>query len=136
MNSILRVYANRKEKAIKEEMNIKIDEALKNNETYNAYMKLKSEFKDAIRELYLNQDQANKVLKDTEIKWNFRYKLIDGFTTEEVEEIKKEYKEKLNELNDLVVEVQAMLDICDTKEEIEDVLVTYNIIDKKTKRIV
>ena len=57
------------------------------------------------------------------------------FKDEKIKEFEKQEQEELTNLNKLIEEVNAMLEICSSRAEILEVLKNYNIVDNKGKLV-
>ena len=66
----------------------------------------------------------------------FGYFINSDFKNDEIKSLENEMVNKINELNDLVKTVKAHVGIAKTKEEVEEILTRYGIIDKKGKLVI
>ena len=66
----------------------------------------------------------------------YRYYTNDCIRNEEIEKVESDMANKIEEINDLVETVKAHVGIAKTKEEVEEILTRYGIIDKKGKLVI
>ena len=118
MEEILEIYRHR-------EM-LKIEQNCKEN-----VEKIKQE--DALKK------EIEEFTKEIQKKYNveeidFDYKYTEGTREKEKNEYERMGKEKVK-ISNIIEEVQAQLSLCETYDQKINVLVNYNIIDKKTKKL-
>ena len=130
----------------------KLIEIRKNNDIIKKIDEIMENAEKALNDLYLSQlskEDLEKVKNGEKIdssKYPFeRYSKIElcyegcgkniSFENDEIKAIKKETDEDLQELKELVKTVKAHVGIAKTKEEVEDILTKYGILDKKGKLV-
>lgn len=147
--NLIDLYANKHKENIEKETKEKIEELRKKCDVINKYNELQEKYKNELKELYLSQfteeEKAQIVLgnltdEDKQLKNNLayldRYCINNSFKPDGYENLMDERSEKINELNDLVKMVKAHIGIAKTKEEVEEILTRYGIIDKKGKLVI
>ena len=130
----------------------KLIEIRKNNDIIKKIDEIMENAEKALNDLYLSQlskEDLERVKNGEKIdssKYPFeRYSKIElcyegcskniSFENDEIKAIKKEADEDLQELKELVKTVKAHVGIAKTKEEVEDILTKYGILDKKGKLV-
>ena len=106
--------------------------------------KLWSELKET-KEKIIKADEITKRVAEFKEKLEEDYKMyvsvdlnIGALTKESEEEIAKaehEHDVEIQALKERVKEIRAQLQICENYEQKMNILITYEIIDKKTKQI-
>lgn len=155
--NLIDLYANKHRESIEKETKEKIEELRKRCDVINKYNELVKQFEKDCDELYLSQfteEEKNKMLLNSEIAFdNYKplrerniyngpinsenhYFINFDFKNEEIERIESDMTNKIEEINDLVKTVKAHVGIAKTKEEVEEILTRYGIIDKKGKLVV
>lgn len=137
MNKILNIYKERKERKITKEFDELVEKEYNEVEFIQVYNNLVKAFEDALKELYEDETNKNeKYMRNTGISCNmYKYSLIGNTRSEIFNSHKDEMNEKLKEVENLVNEVQAMLDLTSDYDKQIEILKNYNIIDKKTLKI-
>ena len=155
--NLIDLYANKHRESIEKETKEKVQELRKKCDVINKYNELVEQFEKDCDELYLSQfteEEKNKMLLNSEIAFdNYKplrerniyngpinsenhYFINFDFKNEEIERIESDMTNKIEEINDLVKTVKAHVGIAKTKEEVEEILTRYGIIDKKGKLVV
>ena len=67
--------------------------------------------------------------------WRNKYSINHTYTNNEIMKLETDMVNKVEELNDLAKTVKAHVGIAKTKEEVEEILTRYGIIDKKGKLV-
>lgn len=149
--NLIDLYANKHRESIEKETKAKIEELRKKCDVINKYNELVEQFEKDCDELYLSQfteeekknalsnaKELNDVDKQLQRKLCSydRYIINEMFQTEDIINTMEEMKQKECEINDLVKTVKAHVGIAKTKEEVEEILTRYGIIDKKGKLVV
>lgn len=147
---LIDLYASKYKESIEKETREKVEELRKNCDVINKYNELVEQFKKDCDELYLSQfteeekmdiiadkqiGDADKQLQRSYRTWD-KYKVNKCFNPEGYKELMNEQQEKINDVNDLVKTVKAHVGIAKTKEEVEEILNRYGIIDKKGKLVI
>lgn len=152
--NLIDLYANKHRDSITKETNKKIKDIRENNEIFKKVDEIMSNAEKELNDLYLSQ-LSNEDLENIKngihidsgkypfvreagricLGYNNGYKNI-GFKNEEIKKLENEMNNKIEELNDLVKTVKAHVGIAKTKEEVEEILTRYGIIDKKGKLVV
>lgn len=150
--NLIDLYANKHREIIEKEAKEKVEELRKKCDVINKYNELVEQFKKDCDELYLSQfteeekskilinldmiDDADMQLRTTGGPSELKYYINKNFRNDDYYKLMDERESKLNEINDLVKTVKAHVGIAKTKEEVEEILTRYGIIDKKGKLVV
>ena len=149
--NLIDLYANKHRESIEKETKEKVEELRKKCDVINKFNELVEQFEKDCDELYLSQfteeekknalsnaKELNDVDKQLQRKLCSydRYIINEMFQTEDIINTMEEMKQKECEINDLVKTVKAHVGIAKTKEEVEEILTRYGIIDKKGKLVV
>lgn len=147
--NLIDLYANKHKESIEKETKEKVEELRKKCDVINKYNELKEKYKNDLKELYLSQFTEEEIKEmtfarlndeDKQLRYNpavyNSYSVNDFFKPDGYENLMDERSEKLDEVNDLVKMVKAHIGIAKTKEEVEEILTRYGIIDKKGKLVV
>lgn len=149
--NLIDLYANKHKENIEKETKEKVEELRKKCDVINKYNELVEKFEKDCDELYLSQfteEEKNEILvnedciddSDMQLRnsgeCSLKYYTNKNFHNEEYFEIMNDRDKKLNEINDLFKTVKAHVGIAKTKEEVEEILTRYGIIDKKGKLVI
>lgn len=149
--NLIDLYANKHKENIEKETKEKIEELRKKCDVINKYNELVEKFEKDCDDLYLSQfteEEKNEILigkdciddSDMQLKvsggCHLKYYTNNNFHNEEYFEIMNDRNKKINEINDLAKMVKAHIGIAKTKEEVEEILTRYGIIDKKGKLVI
>lgn len=150
--NLIDLYANKHRESIEKEAKEKVEELRKKCDVINKYNELVEQFKKDCDELYLSQfteeekskilinldmiDDADMQLRTTGGPSELKYYINKNFRNDDYYKLMDERENKLNEINDLVKTVKAHVGIAKTKEEVEEILTRYGIIDKKGKLVI
>lgn len=149
--NLIDLYANKHKENIEKETKEKIEELRKKCDVINKYNELVEKFEKDCDELYLSQfteEEKSKILINNECIYDsdmqlrnsgecqLKYYTNNNFHNEEYFEIMNDRDKKINEINELVKMVKAHICIAKTKEEVEEILTRYGIIDKKGKLVI
>lgn len=150
--NLINLYANKHKENIEKETKEKVEELRKKCDVINKYNELVEQFEKDCDELYLSQfteeekskilinqdmiDDADMQLRTTGGPSEVKYYTNKNFLSDGYYELMDEKENKLNEINDLVKIVKAHVGIAKTKEEVEEILTRYGIIDKKGKLVI
>lgn len=148
--NLVDLYANKHKENIEKETKNKIEELKKHCEIINKYTELVKQFENDCDELYLSQftnEEKNRIVSEQriddsakELRRNYggfdKYLVNKNFEPEGLKEVIDENDESILEVNDLAKMVKAHIGIAKTKEEVEEILKRYNIIDKKSGKLV
>lgn len=150
--NLIDLYANKHRESIEKETKEKVQELRKKCDVINKYNELVEQFEKDCDELYLSQfteeeknevlikqdmiDDANMQLRITGGQSELKYYTNKNFRNDDYYKLIDEEENKLSEINDLVKTVKAHVGIAKTKEEIEEILTRYGIIDKKGKLVI
>ena len=121
MKNILEIYKERKRAKIEKEHRA-IKESIREEDEISQILK-----------------NANKLIQETDPTRVFPELLIDIYSTKTLEkekEVDKEYREKINELNEMVEEIEGYFAMTTDFTERKAILRNYDIIDKKGKLII
>lgn len=149
--NLIDLYANKHRENIEKETKEKVEELRKKCDVINKFNELVEQFEKDCDELYLSQfteeekknalsnvKELNDIDKQLQRKLCSydRYIINEMFQTEDIINTMEEMKQKECEINDLVKTVKAHVGIAKTKEEVEEILTRYGIIDKKGKLVI
>lgn len=150
--NLIDLYANKHRESIEKETKEKVQELRKKCDVINKYNELVEQFEKDCDELYLSQftdEEKSKIIAEQHIVNDadkqlgasgdlneYKYCINYDFCNDDYYELMNEEKNKLNEINDLVKTVKAHVGIAKTKEEVEEILTRYGIIDKKGKLVI
>ena len=150
--NLIDLYANKHRESIEKETKEKVEELRKKCDVINKYNELVEQFEKDCDELYLSQfteeeknkilinqdmiDDADMQLRTTGEPSKAKYYTNKNFCNDDYYKLMDERENKLNEINDLVKTVKAHVGIAKTKEEVEEILTRYGIIDKKGKLVI
>lgn len=150
--NLIDLYANKHRKSIEKETKEKVEKIRNESSIKKQYDEITQKCKDDLQKLYISQftDEEIEKVKETleglsgyqkELQHKtsiceFGYFINSDFKNDEIESLENEMINKINELNDLVKTVKAHVGIAKTKEEVEEILTRYGIIDKKGKLVV
>lgn len=144
--NLIDLYANKHKESIEKETNEKIEELRKNCDVINKYKELVEQFEKECDELYLSQfteEEKNEILTNQDIiddsnmqlrrnnGYLYNYAVNENFKSNEYYDAVNERNKKLFEVDNLVKTVKAHIGIAKTKEEVEEILTRYGIINKK-----
>lgn len=150
--NLIDLYANKHKENIEKETKEKVEELRKKCDVINKFNELVEQFEKDCDELYLSQfteeekneilinqdmiDDADMQLRTTGEPSKAKYYTNKNFCNDDYYKLMDERENKLNEINDLVKTVKAHVGIAKTKEEVEEILTRYGIIDKKGKLVI
>ena len=150
--NLIDLYANKHRESIEKETKEKVEELRKECNVINKYNELVEQFEKDCDELYLSQfteEEKSKILinqdmiddDDMQLRTTggpseVKYYTNKNFRNDDYYKLMDERENKLNEINDLVKTVKAHVGIAKTKEEVEEILTRYGIIDKKGKLVI
>lgn len=151
--NLIDLYAKKAEEKLVKDNAIKNAKIRNNDETLKKFNEIMENTKIKLEELYISQLDEKDLLKFREGKkiasgkYPFvRFEEIDvtmsgamidpDFTNDEIVLNSLELSKKIDELHDLVKTVKAHVGIAKTKEEVEEILTRYGIIDKKGKLVI
>lgn len=142
---ITRLYFDREIQKINKECDEKIKEYKESNAIVAQYEALTKDYLDKINELYINQipeDKSESDIDNKELAIIKRYNdgefympfiINKSYTDDKIKTILSEAEEKKAKITEKIQEIDIMLGICNTREEIIEVLSNYDIVDKKGK---
>lgn len=149
--NLIDLYANKHKENIEKETKEQTEELRKKCDVINKYNELVEKFEKDCDDLYLSQfteEEKNEILiakdciDDSGMQLrvsggcHLKYYTNNNFHNEEYFEIMNDRDKKINEINELVKMVKAHIGIAKTKEEVEEILTRYGIIDKKGKLVI
>lgn len=150
--NLIDLYANKHRESIEKETKEKVEKIKNESSIKKQYDEITQKCKDDLQKLYISQftDEEIEKIKETleglsgyqkELQHKtsiceFGYFINSDFKNDEIKSLENEMVNKINELNDLVKTVKAHVGIAKTKEEVEEILTRYGIIDKKGKLVV
>ena len=135
---ILEIYKVRKMKAIDQEFEEKRESLENKNEIINRYKEIVNTFQADMDE-FVNEEKvkASGFIMQTPYFDNYRYELNRPKINELFDDINKERTDKFQELDRLIDEVKAMIDIVpkdgNYDAKVVEILKSYEILDKKGK---
>lgn len=153
--NLIDLYANKHRESIEKETKEKVEELRKECDVINKFNELVEQFQKDCDELYLSQfteeeigdynlkryrlNDMDKQLKARNIRNgldDYSYYINTRFSNEQIVKVESDMTNKIEEINDLVKTVKAHVGIAKTKEEVEEILTRYGIIDKKGKLVI
>lgn len=150
--NLIDLYANKHRESIEKKTKEKIEKIRNESSIKKQYDEITQKCKDDLQKLYISQftDEEIEKVKETleglsgyqkELQHKtsiceFGYFINSDFKNDEIKSLENEMINKINELNDLVKTVKAHVGIAKTKEEVEEILTRYGIIDKKGKLVI
>ncbi len=150
--NLIDLYANKHRESIEKETKEKIEKIKNESSIKKQYDEITQKCKDDLQKLYISQftDEEIEKVKETleglssyqkELQHKtsiceFGYFINSDFKNDEIKSLENEMINKINELNDLVKTAKAHVGIAKTKEEVEEILTRYGIIDKKGKLVI
>ena len=151
--NLIDLYAKKAEEKLVKDNAIKNAKIRNNDETLKKFNEIMENTIIQLEELYISQLDEKDLLKFREgkkidsgkypfvrfeeIDVTMRGAMIDpDFTNDEIALNSLELSKKIDELHDLVKTVKAHVGIAKTKEEVEEILTRYGIIDKKGKLVI
>lgn len=147
--NLIDLYANKHRESIEKETKERVEELRKKCDVINKYNELVEKYKNDLKELYLSQFTEEEIKEMTFVRLNDEdkqlrynpaiynsYSVNGSFKPDGYESLMDGRSEKLDEINDLVKTVKAHVGIAKTKEEVEEILTRYGIIDKKGKLVI
>lgn len=151
--NLIDLYVNKKEEKIRTDAKEQIGKIRNESEIEKKFREILETAKKQLNELYLSQlsDEDSEKIKNGEEVDEEKYQFVrDGeieldydncyinadFVNDEIEEINHNMSKQLKEVQDLAKLVKAHVGIAKTKEEVEEILERYGIIDKKTGKLV
>ena len=139
MNKVLNLWFERKqEKIIKKYAEMEQDFINNHYSVVKSYNELVEQFEKDLDDLY-KFDKVNEqfVLEEISDKNTIKYDIdFDKLSCEFTDKHIKEKQGELKELAKIREEVEAQLSLSNELKHQQEVLIQYNIIDKKTKKIV
>ena len=139
MNKVLNLWFERKqEKIIKKYAEMEQDFINNHYSVVKSYNELVEQFEKDLDDLY-KFDKVNEqfVLEEISDKNTIKYDIdFDKLSREFTDKHIKEKQGELKELAKIREEVEAQLSLSNELKHQQEVLIQYNIIDKKTKKIV
>lgn len=132
--NIIDYITNKRIKKVEEELKTKIKEIKYSNPIIKTYLELEGNFNKAMDELFDSQDIEAPVLKVNKYEPHMKYVIAKEVNSEEIDKLKGEAQNKVKQFIDNRDITMMMLTYAETKEEVEDVLITYGYLDKKTKQ--
>lgn len=152
VNLVDLIFKGKEEKIVKES-DKKIIKIREKNKTISKLEEIIERAEKEINELFLSQlteEDLQKVKEGKFIEYNKYPLVIDSdlfvdfeggyrnyeFMNEEIKEILVDKSTKIDELRELKKQVQAHIAIAKTKEETEEILRAYGLLDKKGKLVI
>lgn len=141
---IIQIYKDNRRASIDKKYDKEFTELKNSNEKMEEYKNLVNAFEASLMELYTSQFEEGQTESNVDKKGlaivnlgenNYRYEINESYYPEEAKALEDKKQVEINELTQLCAEVSSLLGICKTKEEIEDVLVSYDIMDKKSRKL-
>lgn len=145
--NLIDLYANKHRESIEKEVTEKVEELRKHFDIIDKYNELVKEFEKASNELYLSQfteEEQKEILLNGDViddedmqlrKIGDEYYANKNFKTDEYFDVMNARNKEISKIDDLVKTVKAHVGIAKTKEEVEEILTRYGIIDKKGKLV-
>ena len=151
--NLIDLYVNKKEEKIRKDAKEQIRKIRNESEVEKQFREILETAKKKLNELYLSQlseedtekikngeevdEEKYQFVRDGEIELDYDNCYINAdFVNDEIKEINDNMSKQLKEVQDLAKLVKAHVGIAKTKEEVEEILERYGIIDKKTGKLV
>lgn len=137
MNKVLKLYVERHTEMINEKYDELVNKDYNNMEIVSTFKELITDFESKLEALFEEDSNEGRpalvrIVTDNIYKYDLNSDVIKNDIFKRYEEGKNR---ELKELKDLEEEVEAQLSLSDDIDYTLDVLVRYNIIDKKTNKI-
>ena len=139
MNKVLELWYTRNHNSIIDEYDKKEMEFNNSKELVIKYKEIIERFENELEELYKSEENIeNNYIKDNNLSESiYKYKInYNKLKDEFLENYVTERDEKLHELDELKKEIDAQLSLSSELDYQREVLTTYGILDKKTKKMV
>lgn len=139
MNKVLELWYARKHDKIMKDYEEKEREFNKSKELVIKYKEIIERFENELEELYNCEEniEKNYIIYNNLSESMYKYKInYDKLKDEFLENYVVERNKKLNELDKLKEEIDAQLSLSSELDYQIEVLTTYGILDKKTKKMV
>ena len=131
-NKVLDLYVERKRKAIKEEYENNYMEEYNNLPVVKEYNEIVGNFEAQLAELSTRELASVEYLGyKNDYGYVLNHKLLQDIKDKHYEIL----KDKMNDVDDMANEVHALLSLSDDKDYQIEVLINYEILDKKTKQL-
>lgn len=132
MNKVLELYEEREEKRIKDKYIKLKDDMYNDNPVVNEFKELEEKTKQSYEELCdkYNND-TNNVINRTGYSYESGYELSKEIINNINEKLKPDFNKEMEELNDKIKDINALLSISDDKDYQLEVLKNYGLVDKK-----
>ena len=145
--NLVDLYASKQKEKIESETKKKVEELKGKCEIINKFKALEEKFQEDCKNLYLSQFTEeekddmliDKDFDDSEMPLIREDSYIGNcvinldFKPSEYYDLMNERNKEINKINELVKTVKAHVGIAKTKEEVEEILTRYKILDKKGK---
>ncbi len=143
--NLVDLYASKQKEKIENETKEKIEKLKENNEIINKFNELAEKFQKDCDELYLSQFTeeekkemlVNQTFDDSDMPLTRNHSYVADccinldFKPSEYFNLMIERSRELDKINELVKTVKAHVSIAKNKEEVEEILTRYDILDKK-----
>ncbi len=104
------------------------------NELNNLFTsQFSDEEREELKETISGGSDLNKEMKRKTSCYEFGYYIDTNYVNEDIKELQEKCENELKELDSLMKTVKAHVGIAKTKEEVEEILTRYEILDKKGK---
>lgn len=149
--NLLKLYEDKKVKKIKESYKTKIDKIRNENSLKEKFTEIIKNAEDELRKLYFSQfteeqkqkyddgydiDQSNFSIKtEVGIFLETPMYVSNSFVNDEIEELYKNQEDELQKFYELMSVIKAHVGIAKTKEEVEEILKRYDVLDGKGKMV-
>lgn len=131
-NRVLDLYVERKRKELKEEYENNYMEEYNNLPVVKEYNEIVGNFEAQLAELSTRELASVEYLGyKNDYGYVLNHKLLQDIRDKHYEIL----KDKMNDVDDMANEVQALLSLSDDKDYQIEVLVNYGILDKKTNKL-
>ena len=137
MNKVLKLYVERHTEMINEKYDELVNKDYNNMEIVSTFKELITDFESKLEALFEEDSNEGRLALVRIVTYNiYKYDLNSDVIKNDIFKRYEEGKNReLKELKDLEEEVEAQLSLSDDIDYTLDVLVRYNIIDKKTNKI-
>ncbi len=137
MNKVLELYAKRKREKIDEKYEEMVKKDYNGLQLVSEYNRIVAEFEEEMENLYKNElNFGESTIRECYSTSDYKYQLNQNKIMDNIRSAYNDSKSKeIIELGNLFEEVEAQLSLSDDLDYQREILIKYDIIDKKTGKI-
>lgn len=136
MNKVLELYAKRKSEEIDKKYKEKVEKDYNELELVKQYKEIIKDFEIEMDELYNSAlNISESIIHQRYTSSDYKYALNCDIKNNIEDIYSEEHNKEIKAINDLVEEVEAQLSLSGDLDYQREILIKYNIIDKKTGKI-